>query len=443
MSGKNRKDVNKQLRLLGQAAILEEAKTPYAIRLTLLMICFAVLAFIGWASVSQIKEVARTVGEIVPSGHVQIIQHLEGGIIESIAVKDDQLVEAGQVLLSISGEVIKAEHDRLTTRQRILTERRDRLQAYISTTGGQEGSASEPQVSVADGQRLILEGMLQAHQMETSVIQKQIDQKIEQIDLLRQEKNTEQKNLEIAEASFVTQEQLYNERLVPEYIYLNALQEKNARSGRLAAIEIEIRQAEQALREYQWRLKAIGSNSRETALQEIGMLESEISENSSILKRLAKQAERLVLRSPVKGVVKGLETHTIGGVVGPGQKLLEIVPLENELVAEVKINPADIGHIGVGDPVNVKVTSYDASRYGSIDGLVTGLSATTFADPQGTPYYKGMIRLSKSYVGTVENTNKILPGMIVNADIITGEKSILAYLLKPIHLSIQSAFAER
>ena len=399
---KGRKDTNKQLKLLGQSAILEEAKTPYLIRWSMLVVCLAVLTFIVWTSVSRIKEVARTVGEIIPSGHVQVIQHLEGGIVGSIDVADDQIVKKGQVLMTISGEAINSEQERISTRQRILKERRDRLRAYLSTTEVENKEQKEETVSVVDGQRQILEGMLQSDRMEAFVIKEQIVQKNEQIDLLKQERSTENKNLEIAEASFETQKELYNERLVPEHMYLNALQEKNARSGRLAAIEIEIRKAQQAVMEYQWRLKAIGSNSREDALRKIGMLESEISENSSIIKRLIKQADRLVLRSPVNGVVKGLEVHTIGGVIAPGQRLLEIVPLENELIAEVKIMPVDVGHIKIGDPVNVKVTSYDASRYGSIAGTVTGISATTFAGISGTPYYKGRIRLSKTFVGEVQ-----------------------------------------
>lgn len=437
-----RKDNNRQLKLLGQSAILEEAQTPYLIRLSMLMICFTVLAFIAWASISRIKEMAKTVGEIVPSGHVQIVQHLEGGIIKSIEVKEEQLVKKGQVLLSISGEHIRAEYEQLKTRQRILEERRNRLLSYITSTAEMKPH-KEAITSVTEGQQIILDGMLQSHQMEKSVIEEQIIQKNEQISLLKQEHKTEKKNLEIAEASFRTQQELYDERLVPENIYLNALQEKNSRNGRLAAIVIEIRQAEQAVREYQWRLKAIGSNSRDDAFQEIGVVESEMAVNDSVLSRLFKQSERLSLKSPVKGVVKGMEIHTIGGVIAPGQRLMEIVPLDNELIAEVKVMPVDIGHIGIGDPVNVKITSYDSSRYGSIDGTVTGLSATTFSEAQGAPYYKGHVKLSKSYVGEVEGKNKILPGMIVNADIITGEKSILAYLLKPIHLSMESAFAER
>ena len=122
---------------------------------------------------------------------------------------------------------------------------------------------------------------------------------------------------------------------------------------------------------------------------------------------------------------------------------MEIVPAGSDLLAEVKISPNDIGHIKIGYPVIVKITSYDFSRYGAINGTVTGLSATTFANQHGQTFYKGMISLEKNYVGNTPDQNMILPGMIVNADIITGEKSLLAYFLKPIYKAMNSAFRER
>ena len=155
------------------------------------------------------------------------------------------------------------------------------------------------------------------------------------------------------------------------------------------------------------------------------------------------QVNRLEVRAPTNGVVKGLEVNTIGGVIRPGSRLMEIVPSGGELFAEVKVSPNDIGHIKIGYPVIIKVTSYDFSRYGSIDGKVTGLSATTFTNEQGQSFYKGVISLGKNYVGNVEGRNVILPGMIVNVDIITGTKSLLAYFLKPIHKALNSAFSER
>jgi len=178
-------------------------------------------------------------------------------------------------------------------------------------------------------------------------------------------------------------------------------------------------------------------------LQQLGQLQNDLAENKELIHKITQQINRLELRSPAHGIVKGLQIHTIGGIIPPGQPLMEIVPLDKELIAEVKVSPNDIGHIKTGDHVTVKVTTFDFSRYGSIDGTVSVLSATTFTSPQGAPFYKGLIKLDKHYVGNNPEMNKVLPGMIVNADIITGEKSLLAYMLKPIHRSLNSAFIER
>jgi len=297
--------------------------------------------------------------------------------------------------------------------------------------------------TITEGQKKILEGMLQAKETEKRVVNEQIVQKNEQIVLLQREKKTIEENLRIAQAAFATQKELYDERLLSETEYLNALKEKNNRAGELASVDIQIRQAMQAVKEFEWRLTSLDTASFDKALQEMGEIESEIAENTSLLSRLAQQEKRLELKAPVRGIVKGLEIHTVGGVVAPGQKLMEIVPMDNELIAEVKISPTDIGHIQLEDGVDVKVTSFDFSRYGSVKGVIAGLSATTFTNEQGIPYYKGVVRLKQNFVGAVPGTNKIMPGMIVNADIITGEKSLLAYLFKPIHISIESAFGER
>ena len=441
-----KKDVNQQLRLLGQSVMLEEATTPYLIRTSMLVISLAVIAFFIWAAVAQIKEVAQTVGEIVPSGHIQTVQHLEGGIVEKILVEDDEIVEKDQVLLVISGETVESEYERIRIKLAILEASRARMVSFV------DGSRELPPGivpgqplpdTVTEGQRKILEGMLQAKETEKRVVNEQIVQKNEQIVLLQREKKTIEENLRIAQAAFATQKELYDERLLSETEYLNALKEKNIRAGELASVDIQIRQAMQTVKEFEWRLKSLDTASFDKALQEMGEIESEIAENTSLLSRLAQQEKRLELKAPVRGIVKGLEIHTIGGVVAPGQKLMEIVPMDNELIAEVKISPTDIGHIQLEDGVDVKVTSFDYSRYGSVKGVIAGLSATTFTNEQGIPYYKGVVRLKQNFVGAVPGTNKIMPGMIVNADIITGEKSLLAYLFKPIHISIESAFGER
>jgi len=438
MRKKTKHDKNQQLRLIGLTAVLEEATTPYLIRTSTLIVSVAFLSFLIWTGFAKIKEVARTVGEIVPSGHIQIIQHLEGGIVDEILVEEDKLVNKGQILLRIRGESIKADFDRLIIRKNYLEQRKNRLSTFL------DSDENRPLASKSSDQGYdILSGMILAQNDEKQVLKEQITQKNEQISLLKREKKTIQKNLSIAKKSFQTQKELYEERLVPQTNYLNALQEINARKGQLDAMTIQIRQAEQSVTEFKWRLQSQSSKSKDNVLQQLGQLEDELAENQELINKLTQQIKRLELRSPTNGIVKGLEIHTIGGIIPPGQPLMEIVPLDEELIAEVKVSPNDIGHIKKGDHVTVKVTTFDFSRYGSINGTVSALSATTFTSEQGAPYYKGMIKLEKHYVGNDAEMNKVLPGMIVNADIITGEKSLLAYMLKPIHRSLNSAFIER
>ena len=436
MGRKAKQDQNQQLRLLGLTAVLEEATTPYLIRTSTLIISLAFISFLIWTGFAKIKEVARTVGEIVPSGHIQVIQHLEGGMVEEILVQEDELVKKGQILLRIRGESIRADLNRLITRQKDIRERQDRLKGFLDARVLNKNDTSK-------GDYNILSGMLVAQQHEKEVLKEQIIQKNEQIRLLKQEKKTIEKNLKIAEQSFRTQKELYEERLVPQTNYLNALQEITARRGQLETMDIQISQAEYSVKEFEWRMQSQDSKTRDGVLQQLGLVESELIENEELINKLKTQINRLELRSPAHGIVKGLEVHTIGGVIPPGLPLMEIVPLDEELLAEVKVAPADIGHIKKGDHVTVKVTTFDFSRYGAIDGTITGLSATTFTSEQGAPYYKGIIKLDKHYVGNDPEMNKVLPGMIVNADVITGEKSLLAYLLKPIHRSLNSAFIER
>lgn len=436
MKNKENQDKNQQLRLLGLTAVLEEATTPYLIRTSMLIVSLTFISFLVWTGFAKIKEVARTVGEIVPSGHIQVIQHLEGGIVEEILVHEDELVSKDQILLRIRGESIKSDLNRLINRRQFIKQHQQRLEAFL------DNKAGDAAIQAADGHN-ILSGMLTAQKNEEEVLKKQLIQKNEQISLLRQEKETVLKNLEIGEQSFKTQKKLYEERLVPQTNYLSALQEINARRGQLNTMDIQIRQAEYSVKEFEWRLQSQNSKSRDEILQQLGLAKNELTENQGLIEKLEQQITRLELRSPTDGMVKGLEIHTIGGVIPPGLPLMEIVPLNEELLAEVKVSPNDIGHIKKGDHVTVKVTTFDFSRYGSINGTVTGLSATTFTSAQGAPYYKGIIKLEKHYVGNDPEMNKVLPGMIVNADVITGEKSLLAYLLKPIHRSLNSAFIER
>ncbi len=442
MARKNR-DKTEQLRILSQSVMLEEARTPYLIRTTMLIICLAFFIFVSWAALTQIKEMARTSGEIIPSAYVQSIQHLEGGSVEEILVRDDDVVKKGQVLLRLRGEGIRSDFERVATKVRLLDLRAARLRAFISGDRNAFDRLCRQYNEDDSPEKEILVGMLDSLQREQAILKQQLIQKKEQVKLLTHELATAEKTLEIAQTAFSTQDRLYKERLVAETTYLAVVREMNEQQGQVAGLRIKIIQARDAISEYEWRLQSLVTKARDKALQQLGVLESERADALEIKEKLGRQIERLAIRSPVDGVVKGLEVHTVGGIIAPGRELMEIVPADSELFAEVKISPNDIGHIKVGFPVIIKITSYDFSRYGSINGTVAGLSATTFANKRGRTFYKGVVTLEKNYVGKDPKLNLILPGMIVNADIITGQKSLLAYFLKPIHKALNSAFSER
>ena len=438
-----KKDKKRQLRILSQSVMLEEARTPYIIRTTILIICFSFAAFITWSAITRINEMAHTSGEIIPSEYVQALQHLEGGIIDKIFVRDDDLVKKGQILIQLKDDNVQGDYEQVGIRLILLKMQIARLRSFLSGDLTEFNRISKKYPDISAAQHDILEGMLASQNREQGVLQQQLVQKQKQEALLQRELVTVQKGLKITKTAFETQKELYEERLVSETTYFAVLRDMNEQQGKVDTLQIRIQQAGNVIHEYEWRLQSINSDSRDKVLQQIEALEGSFAENTELSQKLHKQIERLGIRSPVDGVVKGLEFHTIGGVIAPGHKLMEIVPSGKEIFAEVKISPRNIGHIKHGMAVIIKVTSYDYSRYGHIDGKVSSLSATTFTDKRGETYYKGVITLDKSYVGNTPGQNLVLPGMVINGDIITGQKSLLDYLLKPVHKALNSSFSER
>ena len=175
----------------------------------------------------------------------------------------------------------------------------------------------------------------------------------------------------------------------------------------------------------------------------MGFVTNELAQVNSLLDKLYDRVRRLKILSPIDGVIKGLKVHTAGGVISAGAIILEIMPLNEELLVETRITTRDVGHVEIGQPANIKVTAYDYARYGSISGELKMISTSTFLDKQGDLYYKGVISMDRDYVGNDPQVNKVFPGMTVQADIKTGRKTLLEYLLKPIVSSIGNGFRER
>ncbi len=198
-----------------------------------------------------------------------------------------------------------------------------------------------------------------------------------------------------------------------------------------------------ALTEAENRLIELDAGARDKALGEMGMAGAELAEVEETIARVRQLVTRLDVRAPIRGLIQDLQFRTVGAVVAPGGVLMQMVPIDDVLQVETRVATRDIGHVRVGQPVTVKVSTYDFARYGTIDGMLHSVSPTTLIDEDDEPYYKALVTLATNHVGKFPGRNPVLPGMTVQADVVTGEKTILQYLLKPIYVSFEGALRER
>ena len=430
------------IRHLSQAIQLEEAVNPAILRTTMMMISVTVIAFSVWAGFTNINEVARTPGEIIPDGYQQVVQHLEGGIVSKINVKEGDSVKSGQILLELDGGGVYEDLKRAKNRKATLLMQEERLRAFLEKRAPNFADIEGANPALLADQTNFFQTMENNNVEERKVIQEQITQKRRMIQTLHAELTTAQKNLGISTQLYERREQLHAKGFLSETKYLESQQALNSIRGDIAQIQNRLSVIAAELNEYNNRLSSLSYSQNDRVSERLDAIIADKAQNDEMLQKMEGKYKRLSVRAPVDGAVKGLAVNTIGAVVSPGETLMEIVPAGDDLVVQVKIPPQNIAHLRIGQPVKVKLSSYDFSRYGLVNGTLENISATTFSGEGGERYYQGRIKLEHNYVGK-NKENSIVPGMTVMAEIITGEKTILQYLLKPIHNSLKTAFSER
>jgi len=446
MSGvlaRSRRGGARQLRHLSQSVILEEVGPPGIVRLLLLTIALSIFGFIGWTSVTTLSETTKASGEVVPSSSVMAVQHLEGGIISKIQVRDGDLVEKGDVLVQFDQTSSFAQLEEMEARYAALETRRERLRAFAENRKPNfDQIASRYQSSVRE-ELAILRQQNESLSKEKDVLLYQRSQRQSELTvLMRQASRLKSRIANLAKQKNM-HETLVKRGLVSRIVYLQTLEQYDSAVGESAEIRGKIDRAKSAIEEADGKIQRLASSRRNDALSESGKISGEMAGLRELIVRAKDRAARVEVRAPVRGIIKGLTVHTIGGVVAPGGLITEIVPVNQELVVEARVSPIDIGHISPGQKAAVKVTTYDVARFGELAGKVTKISATTFKDRQDEIYYKAEIKLERNYVGDKPGQNPVLPGMVTEVDIITGERTLLRYLLRPIFQSLDRAFTER
>ncbi|MBF0143945.1 MAG: HlyD family type I secretion periplasmic adaptor subunit [Magnetococcales bacterium] len=424
-------------RHLTKSILLEESGNPVLTRLVAIFGLSIILLFVVWANFARIDEVAVALGKVVPLGHVQVVQHLAGGTIAEILVKDGDRVDEGQTLLRLDTFVNRSELAETETRRRALVAQLERLRAFLD---GREMLTAVDQLSANEGR--ILAEAIASRDRDRALYEEQITQRREELkELAIKERTLSRQRIAIAEEK-VMREKLH-EKGYGSKVNALALERQMADiEGELAQIPAKRNRIMAQIEEVRRQVERSDGTVREKAVADLAKAEEELPKTIEQISRLEEKIRTADIRAPAAGIVHGLTVHTVGGVVAPSASILEIVPARRNMMAEVHIQPKDVGQVHPGQDVMVRFIAYDFSRYGGVPGRLEDISATSFDEANNVTYYKGIVSLERDHVGD-DASRKVLVGMNVQADIRAGEKTVLDYLLKPIRASSQQALRER
>lgn len=429
-------------KLLALPLALEEGKAPRVASLILTVVSIFVGFAVVWASVTTVRELAVAAGQVEPAGSVLTVKHLEGGIVGEILVSNGELVEPGQALVQFQPALAGADLDQARAKAASLALTAARQDAFVDER--------KPEFEVDEAFRHLAEEQMEAWHLQTlsrdeqrGVARSRIAQRNAELTSLGHRVANLETQVGILDEQVDMREGLLKQGLVSRIAFLESQRAVEQTRGELITTQGRIAEVEQARLEAELSLKEIDARLVDEAKRDRARALGELEEVRNNIAKAQDRVKRLAVRSPARGLVKGLTVHSVGDVVRPGDPVLEVVPLDDELVARVDVDPKDIGHVSIGDRAHVRVTTYDPARFGQLEGSVSKISASTFEDERGEHYYHATIVLDRNYVGGETNKHLVLPGMVVNAEIVTGSKSIVRYLLKPVFRSLDTAFSER
>lgn len=426
-------------------AILSSPPRPFGRDLARLIMGL-IGAFLLWAMFAGVQEVSIANGEVVPQEKIQTIQHLEGGIVEDILVQEGSRVEKDQPLIQLNLTSFVSSREELEINLQGLLLKRERLLA--ESRGDEElvfsESAKDYRPALLQSEQLSFSGR-QAKQASNLQVQKeQVEQRRLDIQQLQTERDSIQRNLAVLTEKLRISKDLVKDKLTSKLDHLQLKSEVEELTGRLEIIRVAIPRAEVALHEAEERYNTEELSFRNAALEELTQTEVDIARTQELLGKAEDQVLRTTIKSPIAGTVKSLEKHTIGGVIRPGETIMEIVPESENLLIESRLNPNDIGFVKVGQRALVKFLTYDFARYGGLDGEVVFVSPDSHMDDQtGEPYFRVTIRTDENYLGSEPGIFPITAGMQTTVDIHTGKKTVMEYLLKPVIRIKEEAFRER
>lgn len=421
------------------AAII--AQDPLRARKAIRLVLLALGVFLLWSIIAQVDEITKGEGKVIPSRQLQVIQSLDGGIVDEILVKEGDHVREGQVLVKIDATRFLSNFKESRATYLSLLAKAARLRAVA------EGSEFVPPPEVVkeapeliQQERSLYLNRKAELEAQIGIAREQLAQRSNELSEARARYEQAAQGLALTSKELAMTQPLIQSGAVSDVELLRLQRdvarysgEKNQASAQITRLQAAIGEAQKKIQEVELEFK----NQARNELSETQGKINSLSEGSVALSDKVKQAD---IRSPVNGTVKRLLYNTVGGVVQPGKDILEVVPLEDTLLLEAKVLPKDIAFLRPGQTANVKFTAYDFTIYGGLEARVEQISADSVTDDKGNAFYLVRVRTLKSRLG---KNLPIIPGMVAEVDILTGKKSILSYLLKPVLRAKQYALTER
>ena len=417
--------------------------SPKKIRISIIFWVISLSVLIAWMAFANIDEIVRGSGEVIPRGDNKVVQNLEGGIVQEILTHEGAKVKKGDILLKIDNQKSVSSYESNKGSSLALKAKILRLRAESANKPflvAKEIKKKMPlliknEMSLYDSDIQRLNAAVKIVKQQQYQKEREYEENKKRLEILQEDKRLIDKEIDIMKP-------LVEKGIKSEYDFLKLQREKNGIVKELEGVKLSLPRLHSAILEAKTK---VDETIYENQIKAKEQLNEALAKYKSLLandEALSDQVNRTIVKSPIDGIVQKLYVHTVGGVVRPGADLVEIVPSNDSLLVEVKVKPSDIAFIYKGQKAKVKFSAYNFSIYGALDGKVESISPDSIQDEKGVTYFKIRIKTNKNYLQRDKKRLKIIPGMTVNVDIITGKRTVLDYILKPILKTKQYSFSE-
>lgn len=421
-----------------------DSEMPLSRHILLVMVAAFVVIFIVWANWATLDEVTRGRGQVMPAGETKTIQHLEGGIIEKFFVNEGDIVDKGDLLMRLSD--VSARSNLQAKRTKYLGLKaavsRLRVEAEGKSTLTFDDKVKEQAPDVVAEQRQSFKANKAELQSKIEVLREKVAQKQQEVEEARSRINNLRKVIELSREEKSMIAPLVRQGSAPKIELIQLDRKIQEKVSELERLQQSLPRLQSAVKESEARISQARKNARARAQEKLSEKMSEMNSIKEELTALKDKTVRRQIRAPVRGEIKEIFINTVGGVVKPGEKIMDIVPVEDQLLVEARIAPKDIAFLYPGQKAVVKITAYDYSIYGGLKGEVVRISPDTITKKDKT-FYKVRVKTNDDELVQGGETLPIKPGMVASVDILTGEKTVMEYLLKPFIKTLDKAMNER